>query len=149
MNERIPDIQPETRTLKELSAARLAHGRKDYDRTRRRTLLLEPGGDEWPSALLFDSVLQAIDKVVLLLAITIARQTADVGYLPPQTTLATMANVSSPIRCGARSLSSDAHVGWWRVKNCNAMAVRPNRALTWSVPARYHCVTLFFWIATT
>lgn len=45
---------------------------------------------------LFDSVLQPVDKVVLLLAITIARQTENGAYLPPQKTLATMANESSP-----------------------------------------------------
>jgi hypothetical protein len=97
MNQRISDIQRETRTLKELSASRYRQGQHYYDGTRFRTLLLlNSDGDEWPSALLLDRVLQPIDKVVLLLAITIARQTEGVGYLPPQKTLATMANVASP-----------------------------------------------------
>ena len=97
MNRCIPDIQPETRAMKELSAAKLSQGRSHYDGTRPRTLLLlKSDCDEWPSVMLLDKVLQPVDKVVLLLAITIARQTEGMGYLPPQKTLATMANVSSP-----------------------------------------------------
>jgi hypothetical protein len=86
MNECIPDIQPETRALKELSAAKLSEGRRShYDGTRVRTLLLlKPDCDEWPSVMLLDNVLQPVDKVVLLLAITIARRGEGVGYLPPQ-----------------------------------------------------------------
>ena len=93
----IPEIQPETRALKELSFAKVSQGRSYYDGTRFRTLLLlQSDCDEWPSVMLLDKVLQPVDKVVLLLAITIARQTEGLGYLPPQKTLATMANVSSP-----------------------------------------------------
>lgn len=54
-----------------------------------------------------------------------------------------------PIRCGARSLSSDAHVGWWPVKEGTARVVRLNRAHTRCVPAPYHYRTPFFWIPTT
>lgn len=97
MNQRISDIQPETRTLKELAASRYRQGQHYYYGTRFRTLLLlNSDGDEWPSALLLDRVLQPVDKVVLLLAVTIARQAGGAGYLPPQKTLATMANVASP-----------------------------------------------------
>ena len=97
MNQCIPDIRPETRAIKELSAAKLTRGRSHYDGTRLRPLLLlNSGCDEWPSTLLSDRVLQPIDKVILLLAITIARQAAKDAYLPPQRALAMMANVSSP-----------------------------------------------------
>ncbi|MEX2257940.1 MAG: hypothetical protein WD672_04450 [Woeseia sp.] len=97
MNQHMPDIQPETRTLKELAASRLTPGQHYYHGTRFRTLLLlKPDGGEWPSALLRDRVLQPVDKVVLLLAITLARQTDGAAYLPRQKELATMANVASP-----------------------------------------------------
>lgn len=93
----LPNIRPETRALKELSAAKVSEGQSYYDDPRLRTLLLlQSDCDEWPSVMLLDKVLQPVDKVVLLLAITIARQTEGVGYLPRQKTLATMANVSSP-----------------------------------------------------
>lgn len=62
MNQRISDIQPETRTLKELSASRYRQAEHYYDGTRFRILLLlSSDGDEWPSALLLDRVLQPID----------------------------------------------------------------------------------------
>src|SRR5690606_279604 len=97
MNDHAADIQPETRTLKELSAAKLHRGRTLYDGTHHRTVLLsEAGCNEWPSTLLLDRVLQPGDTVILLLAITIARQAARDAYLPPQRALAAMANVASP-----------------------------------------------------
>lgn len=97
IKQHMPDIQPETRTLKELAASRLTPGQHYHHGTRFRTLLLlKPDGDEWPSALLRDRVLQPVDKVVLLLAITLARQTEGAAYLPRQKALATMANVASP-----------------------------------------------------
>jgi hypothetical protein len=83
MNQCIPDIQPETRALKELSAAKLSQGRSHYDeRHCRPLLLLKPDCDEWPTVMLLDKVLQPVDKVVLLLTITLARQTGGMGYLP-------------------------------------------------------------------
>src|SRR5690606_6529242 len=54
-----------------------------------------------------------------------------------------------PIRFGARSLSSDAHVGWLPVKEGTAKVACLNRAHTRCVPARYPCRTLYFWTATT
>ncbi len=49
-----------------------------------------------PSAILEDTVLQPVDKIVLLLIMTLARQSKGDAFLPTQAELARMANVSSP-----------------------------------------------------
>lgn len=97
MNEPIADVRPVTRALKQLSMARLRQGRRHYEGTHHcALLLLEPGCTEIPSAILEDTVLQPVDKIVLLLIMTLARQSDGDAFLPTQVELARMANVSSP-----------------------------------------------------
>jgi hypothetical protein len=96
MKEPTPDIRPATLALKQLSKTRPFRPMPRYDGTHHSILLL-PGPDSVtpPSAALFDTVLQPVDKVVYLVAMTIACQCNDDAYLPPQAELARMANVSS------------------------------------------------------
>ena len=97
MTEQFADIRPVTRALKQLSAARLKKGKGHYAGTHHSALLLpEPGCTELPSALLEDTVLQPVDKIVLLIVMTIARQSNGDAFLPTQAKLASMANVASP-----------------------------------------------------
>ena len=97
MDEQFPDIRPVTRALKQLSMARARQGRGHYEGTHHcALLLLEPGCTEMPSALLEDTVLQPVDKIVLLLIMMIARRSTRDAFLPTQAQLARMANVSSP-----------------------------------------------------
>lgn len=97
MDEPFVDVRPVTRALKQLSMARLRQGRRHYEGTHPCALLLmQPGCTEMPSAILEDTVLQPVDKIVLLLIMTIARQSEGDAFLPTQAELARMANVSSP-----------------------------------------------------
>lgn len=97
MNEQFTDIRPVTRALKQLSAARLKEGKGHYEGTHHcALLLLEPGCAEMPSAILEDTVLQPVDKIVLLLIMMISRRSTGDEFLPTQAELARMANVSSP-----------------------------------------------------
>lgn len=96
MNEQYADIRPVTRALKQLSMARLRQGKGHYEGTHHcALLLLEPGCTEMPAALLEDTVLQPVDKIVLLLIMMIARESTGDTFLPTQAELARMANVSS------------------------------------------------------
>jgi len=97
MNEQCADIRPITRVLKQLSKAKLAKRRRRYAGTHYSVLLLlEPNCTELPAALLEDTVLQPIDKLVLLIVMKIARQSSSNSFLPTQVQLARMANVASP-----------------------------------------------------
>lgn len=97
INEQIADIRPVTRALKQLSTARIKKRRGHYAGTHYSAmLLLEPNCTELPSAVLEDTVLQPVDKIVLLIVMTIARQCSGDAFLPTQAELARMANVSSP-----------------------------------------------------
>ena len=97
MDEQFADVRPVTRALKQLSMARLKKGKGHYEGTHHcALLLLEPGCTELPSALLEDTVLQPVDKIVLLIVMTIVRQSNGDAFLPTQAELARMANVSSP-----------------------------------------------------
>ena len=97
MNEQFADIGPVTRALKQLSMARLRQGKGHYEGTHHcALLLLALGCTEMPAALLEDSVLQPVDKIVLLLIMMIARRSTGDEFLPTQAELARMANVSSP-----------------------------------------------------
>lgn len=82
--------------MKQLSADELK-GRSHYEGTHHSALLLlEPNCTELPSALLEDALLQPIDKIVLLIVMTIVRRSNGNAFLPTQVQLAKMANVSSP-----------------------------------------------------
>ena len=97
MNEQFADIRPVTHALKQLSIARLRQGKGHYEGTHHcALLLLDPSCTEMPSALLEDTVLQPVDKIVLLLIMMIARRSTGDEFLPTQAELARMANVSSP-----------------------------------------------------
>ncbi len=97
INEDFTDIRPATRALKQLSMARLRQGRRHYEGTHHcALLLLEPGCTEMPSAILEDTVLQPVDKIVLLLIMMITRRSTGDAFLPAQSELARMANISSP-----------------------------------------------------
>ena len=97
ITEEFADIRPVTRALKQLSMAKLREGRGHYEGTHHCALLfLEPGCTETPSATLEDTVLQPVDKIVLLLIMMIARRSEGDAFLPTQAELARMANVSSP-----------------------------------------------------
>lgn len=77
--------------------ARLRQGRGHYEGTHHCALLfLEPGCTEMSPALLKDTVLQPVDKIVLLLIMMIARENTGDTFLPTQAELARMANVASP-----------------------------------------------------
>lgn len=96
MNEQSADVRPVTRALKQLSVARLREGRGHYEGTHHcALLLLEPGCAEMPSSILEDTVLQPVDKIVLLLIMMIARRSTGDAFLPTHAQLARMANVSS------------------------------------------------------
>jgi hypothetical protein len=97
MKEQCADIRPVTRALKQISNERLSKGRGHYEGTHHSAaLLLEPNCTELPTALLEDTVLQPIDKIVLLIVMKIVRQCSDNAFLPTQVQLARMANVASP-----------------------------------------------------
>ena len=97
MNEPIADVRPVTRALKQLSMARLRQGKGHYEGTHHcALLLLEPGCTEMSPALLKDTVLQPVDKNILLLIMMIARESTGDTFLPTQAELARMANVASP-----------------------------------------------------
>lgn len=96
INVDFTDIQPATRALKHISMARLRGGKGHYEGTHYCALLmLDPDCAEIPSALLKDTVLQPVDKIVLLLIMMINRQSTGDAFLPTQAQLARMANVSS------------------------------------------------------
>ncbi len=96
LNEQLADIRPVTRAMKQLSADGL-ESRRHYERVHcRALLLLEPNCTELPTVILEDTVLQPIDKVVLLMIMNIVRRTTGNAFLPTQAQLAKMANVSSP-----------------------------------------------------
>jgi len=96
-NEQWADIRPVSRVMKQLSAAKLKEGRRHFEGTHHSALLLlEPNCTELPSAVLEDTLLQPIDKVVLLIAMKIVRRSSGNAFLPTQLQLAKMANVSSP-----------------------------------------------------
>ena len=94
--EDLTDIRPATRALKQISIARLNGGKGRYEGTHHCALLmLDPDCVEMPSALLRDTVLQPVDKIVLLLIMMITRLSTGDAFLPTQAQLARMANVSS------------------------------------------------------
>ena len=95
-NEVPADIRPVTRALKQSSMARLREGRGHYEGTHHcALLLLDPNCTEISPALLQDSVLQPVDKIVLLLIMMIVRQCTGDAFLPTHAQLAKMANVAS------------------------------------------------------
>ncbi len=97
MNEQCAEIRLVTRALQQLSKARLKQGKEHYEGTHHSALLLlEPNCAELPSALLEGTVLEPVDKIVLLIVMKIVRRSTGDAFLPTQTQLAKMANVASP-----------------------------------------------------
>lgn len=95
INEDFTDIRPATRALKQISMARLRGGKGHYEGTHHCALLmLDPDCVEMPPALLKDTVLQPVDKIVLLLIMMMTRQSTGDAFLPTQAQLARMANVA-------------------------------------------------------
>lgn len=89
INEDLTDIRPVTRALKQISMARLRGGKGHYEGTHHCALLmLDPDCVEMPPALLKDTVLQPVDKIVLLLIMMITRQSTGDAFLPTQAQLA-------------------------------------------------------------
>lgn len=96
VNEPLTNIRPVTRAMKQLSADGL-ESRRYYEREHcRALLLLDPNCTELPTAILEDTVLQPIDKVVLLIIMKFVWRSTGNVFLPTQAQLAKMANVSSP-----------------------------------------------------
>jgi len=97
MNEQITDIRPALRALKESSWATLTQGKYRYNGTTHSVLLL-PKSDctETPSALLEDTVLKPVDKMIWLLLMMIVRQSSGDAYLPTLAELGRMANATAP-----------------------------------------------------
>lgn len=94
MNELVVGIRIETRALKQSVSAALAARRRRYRGTESfALLLLEPDFPEWPIALIEDTVLKPVDKVLGLLLMTHARKCDGVTTLPTHVELARMANV--------------------------------------------------------
>lgn len=97
MNEQIADIRPALRALKESSWATLTKGKYRYNGTTHSVLLLpESDCTETPSALLEDTVLKPVDKIVWLLLMMIVRQSTGDAYLPTLVELGRMANATAP-----------------------------------------------------
>jgi hypothetical protein len=95
-NEVPVDIRPVTRALKQSSMARLREGRGHYEGTHHcALLLLDPNCTEMSPTLLQDTVLQPVDKIILLLIMMIVRQSTGDAFLPTHAQLAKMANVAS------------------------------------------------------
>ncbi len=97
MNEQIAGIRPALRALKESSWATLTKGKYRYNGTTHSVLLLpESDCTETPSALLEDTVLKPVDKIVWLLLMMIVRQSTGDAYLPTLVELGKMANATAP-----------------------------------------------------
>ncbi len=97
MNEQIADIRPALRALKESSWATLTQGKYHYNGTTHSVLLLpESDCTETPSALLEDTVLKPVDKMIWLLLMMIVRQSSGDAYLPTLAELGKMANARAP-----------------------------------------------------
>ena len=105
MNEAGDRVRPETRALKRLIAAALAQQKPSYHGTEPcALLLLEPNCTGLPPALIEDSVLEPVDKVIWLVLMSRACRDDGVTLLPAHRELARSANVASR-QTVSRSLS--------------------------------------------
>ena len=105
MNESNNRVRPATRVLKRLIAAALSQQKPSYHGTEPSALLLlEPNCSGLPSALIEDTVLEPVDKVIWLVLMVRARRGDGVTLLPAHRELARSANVASR-QTASRSLS--------------------------------------------
>ena len=92
MNESNDQVRPATRILKRVVAAALAQQKPSYHGTEPcALLLLEPNFSGLPSALIEDSVLETVDKVIWLVLMVRACRDDGVTLLPAHQELATSA----------------------------------------------------------
>ena len=105
MNESNDRVRPATRALKRLVAAALAQQNPSYHGTEPcALLLLEPDCSGLPSALIEDTVLEPVDKVIWLVLMLRACNNDGVTLLPAHRELANSANVTAR-QTASRSLS--------------------------------------------
>ena len=105
MNESNDRVRPATRALKRLVAAALAQQKPRYHGTEPcALLLLEPNWSGLPSALIEDSILEPVDKVIWLVLMVRACHGDGVTLLPAHRDLARSANVVAR-QTASRSLS--------------------------------------------
>jgi hypothetical protein len=96
MNEQNVDIRSETRALKRSVAAALARQKRRYNGTEASALLLlEPNFAQIPSALIEDTDLAPVDKVIWLVLMVRACNGDGVTVVPTHWELARSANVAA------------------------------------------------------
>jgi len=110
MNEESIKIRPETHALARLVSSAVAQRKRRYRGTQSSALLfLEASCTEIPSALIEDTVLKPVDKVIWLVLMLCARKGGGQTVLPTLLELARKANVAakvtvikslSMLRCG-------------------------------------------------
>ena len=105
MNESSDRVRPATRVLQRLIAAALAQQKPRYHGTEPcALLLLEPNCSGLPAALIEDTVLEPVDKLIWLVLMVRARRGDGVTLMPAYKELARSANVASR-QTASRSLS--------------------------------------------
>ncbi len=105
MNASNDRVRPATRVLKRLVAAALAQQKPRYHGTEPSALLLlEPNCSGLPAALIEDSVLEPVDKLIWLLLMVRARRGEGVTWMPAYGELAKSAHVAAR-QTASRSLS--------------------------------------------
>lgn len=105
MNESNDRVRPATRVLKRLIAAALAQQKPSYHGTESCALLLSASNcSELPAALIEDTVLEPVDKVIWLVLMVRAIDDGGITFLPAHRELAKCANVVAR-QTASRSLS--------------------------------------------
>jgi hypothetical protein len=105
MSKSDDQVRPDTRTLKRLVESALAQQRPSYHGTEPCALLvLEPNCIGLPSALILDSVLEPVDKLIWLALMVFACRGDGVTLVPAYRELAKSVNVASR-QTASRSLS--------------------------------------------
>ena len=98
MNEESIKIRPETHALARLVSSAVAQRKRRYRGTQSNALLfLEPNCTEIPSALVEDTVLKPVDKVIWLVLMLCARKGGGQTVLPTAVELARNANVAAKV----------------------------------------------------
>ncbi len=104
MNEPDDQVRPATRVLKQLVAAALAQQKPSYHGTEPRALLLlGPDFSGLPAALIEDSILEPLDKLIWLVLMVRACGGEGVTSMPAHKELASSVNVASR-QAASRSL---------------------------------------------
>ncbi len=125
MNKHNVDIRPETRVLKRSVSAALARQKRHYHGTQSSALLLlESSCAELPSALIEDTVLEPVDKVIWRALMMRACNRDGVTVLPTHVELARSANVAAT-ETVARALAILRCRRWLTV--CNTSWRKGNR----------------------